>query len=63
MNRMQELMYAWRDRLGDPYPISVKDPLPKVPEYDNDKRVLDRWQPRWIRDKYFGGRDDPNHGK
>jgi hypothetical protein len=23
-------------------------------------RLLDKWQPKWIRDKYFGGRDVPD---
>jgi arylsulfatase A-like enzyme len=63
LKRMQELMESWRTRLGDPYPLSVTDPLPKEPVYDNSKRVLDVWQPKWIRDKYFGGRDNPNHGR
>lgn len=62
LKRMQELMETWRIRLGDPYPLSVADPLPKEPVYDNSKRVLDVWQPQWIRDKYFGGRENPNHG-
>lgn len=61
--RMQKLMNSWRTKLGDPYPLSVKNPNPKEPVYDNTKRVLDIWQPKWIRDKYFGGRTNPNHGK
>lgn len=63
LQRMLGWMEAWRSELGDPYPLSVTDPLPKVPEYDNSQRVLDVWQPSWIRDKYFTGRSDPNHGK
>ena len=61
--RMQALMESWRKRLGDPSPLSVENPEPKKPQYDNSKRVLDVWQPKWIRDKYFDGRDNPNHGK
>ena len=60
---MRRLMVSWRDRLGDPYPIRVEDPDPKKPQYDNAKRVLDVWQPKWIRDKYFGGRERPDSGK
>lgn len=60
--KMLALMESHRKRLGDWYPLSVENPEPREPNYDNSKRFLDRWQPRWIRDKYFGGRDDPNHG-
>lgn len=28
----------------------------------NHRRVLDVWQPKWICDKYFDGRDNPNRG-
>jgi arylsulfatase A-like enzyme len=62
LERMQTLMETWRKRLGDPYPLHVENPAPKEPNFDNSKRVLDVWQPKWIRDKYFGGRDNPNHG-
>ena len=57
VERMQALMESWRKRLGDPYPLSVENPEPKEPQYDNSKRVLDVWQPKWIRETYFGGRD------
>ena len=56
LERMQVLMESWRKRLGDPYPLSVANPEPKDPQYDNSKRRLDVWQPKWIRDKYFDGR-------
>jgi len=60
--RMMSLMQSWRSRLGDPYPLRVADPEPKEVIYDNAKRTLDVWQPQWIRDKYFDGRQDANHG-
>jgi len=62
MKEMETLMGKWRTRLGDPYPLSVNNPLDKTPKFNNETRVLDRWQPKWIRDKYFDGRDNPNHG-
>ena len=62
MKRMQGIMDEWRDKLDDPYPMKVDKPLDKKPQFDNQKRVLDRWQPKWIRDKYFDGREDSNHG-
>ena len=63
LKEMENLMGKWRDKLGDPYPLSVENPEDKTPSYNNATRVLDRWQPKWIRDKYFDGRDDANHGK
>jgi arylsulfatase A-like enzyme len=59
VQRMQSLMETWRNRLDDPYPLSVEKPQPLTPNYHNSNRVLDRWQPKWIRDKYFGGRESP----
>ena len=63
LKRMQALMDSWRTRLGDPYPLHVQNPERLKPAYDNNRRVLDIWQPKWIRDKYFDGRNNPNHGK
>ena len=63
LKRMLALMNLQREKLGDPYPLKVSDPKPMKPNYDNSKRTLDVWQPKWIRDKYFDGRDNPNHGK
>jgi hypothetical protein len=63
LEEMTGLMESWRTRLGDPDPLSVSNPSPKEPVYDNEKRTLDVWQPKWIRDKYFNGRENPNHGR
>lgn len=57
---MERLMQAWRKRLGDPYPLRSDNPSSKKPNYDNSKRILDKWQPKWIREKYFDVRDDSN---
>jgi hypothetical protein len=46
----------------DESPLSVKDPQPIEPIYDNSKRTPDRWQPKWIRDKYFGGSESRTRG-
>jgi arylsulfatase A-like enzyme len=62
VEKMTALMESWRTRLGDKDPLRVDSPEPKEPVYDNSKRTLDVWQPKWIRDKYFDGRDDPTHG-
>ena len=62
VGRMLELMESWRIRMGDKDPLEVEHPVAKIPVYKNETRTLDRWQPAWIREKYFEGRDDPNHG-
>jgi arylsulfatase A-like enzyme len=59
---MVVLMGKFRTRLGDSQPLKVANPQPKVAVYDNAKRSMDVWQPKWIRGKYFDGRDTPNHG-
>ena len=55
VENMMSLMESWRTRLGDSSPLSVDSPDSKEPQYDNSKRNLDIWQPKWIRDKYFDG--------
>ena len=55
VDRMMALMETWRKRLGDWYPLSVDEPKNLIPNFDNNERRLDRWQPDWIRDKYFKG--------
>lgn len=61
--KMETLMSDWRERLGDHHPLVSEHPESIEPTYDNSKRVLDVWQPKWIRDKYFDGRETANHGK
>lgn len=56
VERMTKLMETHRTKLGDPHPLSLENPDEKTPNYDNSKRHLDRWQPDWIREKYFDGR-------
>jgi len=55
-------MKRWQKTVGDPSPLSAPDPGPKEIDFRTIERVLDRWQPEWIREKYFDGRDDPDHG-
>ena len=56
------LMETARSEVGDTQALSVKDPQQKDAVYDPSKRTMDVWQPKWIRDKYFDGRETPNHG-
>jgi len=55
IQKMTTLMTQWRKDLNDPHPIKVSNLGPKKPIYDNKNRHVDQWQPKWIRDKYFGG--------
>jgi len=59
---LTKLMKRWQKTVGDPSPLSAPDPGPKEIDFRTIERVLDRWQPEWIREKYFDGRDDPDHG-
>lgn len=55
--RLWEAMEAWQQRLGDTLPLSVPRPQTMAVDYSQFEQRLDRWQPKWIRDKYFGGRE------
>lgn len=54
-NQMRELLRQWQQKTGDPQPLSTPNPKPKWVELSGRKRLPDRWQPEWIRDKYFEG--------
>jgi len=62
VKEMRALLDKQRQQFGDKDPLSSSKPLAKEVDYTKTKRVLDKWQPKWIRDKYFDGRDDANHG-
>ena len=62
VKRLTQLMQQWQKSLGDTQPLTIENPKPNTVTFDNSRRTLDRWQPRWIRGKYFGGRNNPNHG-
>ena len=52
---MLSLMKEYQEKLGDEQPLSVLNPKPKELEPGGHICVPDRYQPEWIRDKYFGG--------
>lgn len=54
IERLTALMELCRQEVGDDDPLVVDEALPKEPVYDSSKRKPDRWQPKWIRQKYFG---------
>ncbi|PQJ27243.1 choline-sulfatase [Rubritalea profundi] len=62
VKELTNLMGKWRRKVGDKDPLSVTKPQPLKVDYSKVKRVLDVWQPKWIRDKYFDGREKANHG-
>ena len=62
IKELESLMEGWRKQLNDTDPLSVDKPASLTPNYENKKRTLDKWQPKWIRDKYFDGRTRTNHG-
>ena len=54
VREMLQLMKKCQEEFGDELPLSTSDP--KSYEWEPIcKRTPDRWQPQWIRDKYFGG--------
>ena len=55
-------MKRWQKKLGDTVSLSTDNPKPKAINLTGKPRILDRWQPQWIREKYFGGRDSPESG-
>lgn len=59
--RVQELlalMEAWQEQAADTQALIPEDPLPLTIDLAGRARKPDRWQPEWIRRKYFddGGR-------
>jgi len=62
VKRLMALMEDWRERVGDPSPLSVENPRPKEIDFTQIERSLDIWQPDWIREKYFKGRSRTDHG-
>lgn len=53
VTRLLMMLASERERLNDGSPLETDEPLPMTPEYDNSRRKPDRWQPDWIRRKYF----------
>lgn len=63
--RLKIMMTALKEsqkEYGDSQALTVTNPEPREAVYDNSKRTLDVWQPKWIRDKYFDGRTRTDHG-
>ena len=48
-------MKRWQKKLGDTVSLSTDNPKPKAINLTGKPRILDKWQPQWIREKYFWG--------
>ncbi len=59
---LDSMLSVARARYGDKTPLKIENPEPKELIYENSKRRLDVWQPKWIRANSFGGRANPDHG-
>lgn len=59
VERLTALMKDWQARLGDDLPLRVQNPKAMQVDYEQArlKRTVDKWQPKWIRDKYFDGQE------
>jgi arylsulfatase A-like enzyme len=51
---MLDTLKSWQRRVGDELPLTSDRPKPKEIDMTGRRRKPDRWQPDWIRKKYFG---------
>ncbi len=56
--RLMRSLEDWQERLGDGLSLTTDQPKPLEMDFLGFEQRLDRWQPKWIRDKYFGGRSE-----
>ena len=54
VERLLGLMKEWQAKVGDKAPLETDDPKPKEMDLTGRERKPDPWQPKWIRQKYFG---------
>jgi len=55
--RVQEMLLRlkqWQRQVGDDLPLTVANPSPMKIDMTGREREPDKWQPEWIREKYFG---------
>jgi arylsulfatase A-like enzyme len=55
IERLEGLLKEWQKKVGDNQVLEVARPAPKKIDLTGRPRKPDRWQPEWIRKKYFGG--------
>jgi len=54
VQEMWRLLEKSQREVGDALPLTVAEPGPKEIDMAGRQREPDRWQPEWIRRKYFG---------
>jgi arylsulfatase A-like enzyme len=54
VKQMLGLLKRSQQQVGDDLPLTLAKPSPKQIDMTGRKREPDRWQPEWIRGKYFG---------
>lgn len=53
VEKLWKLLESWQAQVGDEAPLTVDQPRPQKRDLTGGKRKPDRWQPEWIRKKYF----------
>jgi len=53
IRRLERELDSWRRVVGDTDPLVVDEVKPFSIDLTDAKRKPDRWQPEWIREKYF----------
>ena len=53
VERLLALMKRWQTRVGDTLALTTDKPKPKEIDLTGRERKPDKWQPAWIRKKYF----------
>ena len=51
---MLALLADWQASTDDPHPLTVAEPQPMDIDLSGRARKPDRWQPRWVVEKYWG---------
>lgn len=53
VDRLTKLMKEWQSQVGDKQPLRVENPKPKEISFEGFIRRPDKFQPKWIVEKYF----------
>ena len=56
VEEMMQMLRDWQLSTGDPHPLTAAEQEPMEYDYSQIERRADRWQPDWIREKYFNDR-------
>jgi arylsulfatase A-like enzyme len=53
VRKMTSMLEGWQERIGDRQALSVDEVKPEAIDLTGREREPDRWQPKWIVEKYF----------